>query len=1096
MNIRNALLAIFTLVSPIMVSAQATIPVSGNKVVDNNGTPLTGRLVFTVTDVNDRSVTYTPQGGTVTNATFIIPTLSGVVQNVGGSPPAIANPATMTPANTRYRIQVESTDGTTTYFTFPLVNINQNSFSYDAYSVTSNPAAHTLAAANLQADNPSNTPNIGAHLDSVSDYVVRDSQGVIANHIFPQAIPWHMTQTVNQRYGPAGGYTPLSLNLNLFSGQDNTNVVQGNYGGLVINTKALTPLQGGGMFAIESKCYAVGDCVGKTMNLLGRGVSRGEDEGTESPRNFLAPTNDVAGGMATFLATDAQGNQPITTTTIPKSGYSQNFYEKSFLIDVSKKWQSPGNIASLGTSPDVRFSQFNGDSSSGLTAHLGVSTQTALTQPIDNYVYTGPCPTHINTKVQYPVSGNNVGGNDAFITNYKGVGAPGENTNYDEKGAIVGFCAQVASTSGMSDGTLLFIADSDYQVEFTRVIKVIDSTHFTAFFRQPHSIGATINFGGGVGNCIGADADISPPGTNSTTGNPQYATQRLCYPIVQSLASNIVTVYTNIEGGSPNNLRTLIPASNTPKVPLKITSPVVVAGVLTGFTVNDTAADFNNYVSNYTGAANSGHPRALPAPAVTVSGCKAAPVIGMKSITFGASSVTYVPYIVDGGSGCETVTFNIPATFPTPFGTYPMAMIYKSEDPFAPPGSIDGKFLLMPFNTSAMKNGDELMAPDWWNGLGVSGQTTYNGNYLNALAGRNGHMILHRFSGVANGYAYEAWLNGEPTSHYYGTFANNYTYKSLGDYLVQPPIWHIAVGQYRAGFLMSSPPLATQAGTIIGGAVISVECGTDTLSKTTVNPPCLHGINPQYDLFRSTPGATSKRMNIFVDNATGTMGIGGQSVTWRAPTLTAYDPVAATADVALFGTSNGGVGKGPCQRFDLLDKNQNYLSSNGRICGFLDAPGGSFGDLQFQVNNGHGPASYTTALSMKSDKAIFSVPVASTVATGTAPFSVTSTTVVPNLNASLLGGIALSGICQANGTGCPTIASGPLPASFTSTAAAFDDVTVRGMTPAGHCSVTATNSAAASNIATVYVSRKIDNGVRVAHASIAGLTYDLICTPN
>jgi hypothetical protein len=166
-------------------------------------------------------------------------------------------------------------------------------------------------------------------------------------------------------------------------------------------------------------------------------------------------------------------------------------------------------------------------------------------------------------------------------------------------------------------------------------------------------------------------------------------------------------------------------------------------------------------------------------------------------------------------------------------------------------------------------------------------------------------MILHRFSGIANGYAYEAWLNGEPTSHYYGTFANNYTYKSLGEYLVQPPIWHIAVGQYSTGFLMSSPPLGTQAGTIVGGAVISVGCGTDTLSKTVVDLPCLHGINPQYDLFRNGPGATAKRMNIFVNSATGTMGIGEQSVTWRAPTLTAYDPVTATANVALLGTGNG-----------------------------------------------------------------------------------------------------------------------------------------------------------------------------------------------
>jgi hypothetical protein len=963
--------------------------------------------------------------------------------------------------------------------------------------VTGNKAApQPGAVTNETTGNPPRASNTGAQLDSVSDYVMRNDQGTVVNHIFPRSVPWDMTQTVNQRYGPAGGYTPLSLNLNLFSGQDNTNVVQGNYGGMVINTKALTPLQGGGMFAIESQCYAVGDCVGDTMNLLGRGVSRGEDEGTENPRNFLAHTNDVAGGKVTFLATDAQGNQPITTTEIPHSGYSQNFYEKSFLIDVTRKWQSPGNIASIGTSHDVRFSQFNGDTASNLTAHLGVSTQTALTQPIDNYVYNGACPIHTKTSVQYPVSGNNIGASDAFITDSKGVGRPGENTNYDDKGNIVGFCAQVASTSDMSDGTLLFIADSDYQVEFTHVIKVVDSTHFTAFFRQPHSTRATVNFGGGVGSCIGADADITPPGTNNTASNPQYATQRLCYPIVQSLPGDVVTVYTNIEGGSPNNLRTLIPSSNTPKTALTITSPEVVNGVLTGFTANDTAANFNNYVSNYTGAPNSGHPRALPAPNITVSGCKVAPVLGMKSITFGASSVTYVPSILSGGSGCGTVAFNIPATLPTPFGTYPMAMVYKSEDPSAAPGTIDGNLLLMPFNIAAMKNGDELMTPDWWNGLGVSGQTNYNGNYLNALAGRNGHMILHRFSGVGNGYAYEAWLNGEPTRHYYGTFANNYTYKSLGDYLVQPPIWHIAVGQYSTGFLMSSPPLRTQAGTIVGGAVISVGCGTDALSKETINPPCLHGITPQYDLFRTIPDANSKDMNLFVDNATGAMGIGGHSTTWRAPTLTAYDPVNSTADVALFGTINGGVGKGPCQRFDVLDKNQGYVSSDGRICGSLDPLGGTSGDLIFQINNGHGAASYTTALTINSGKATFSVPVASTVATGTAPFSVASTTLVPNLNASLLGGVALSGICQADGTGCPTSAVGPLPASFTSTAAAFDDVTVKRMTPSGHCSVTATNAAAASNIATVYISRKASNTVRVAHASVAGLTYDLICTSN
>lgn len=131
----RTILLFFFAALPIALHAQATIPVTGQKVVDNNMKPLTGQLLFTVTDSTDTPITYTPQGGSATSATITIPVVRGAVQNVGGFPAQIPNPATMTPANSVYRLQVQSTGGGTTYFTFPLVNISQAFFSYDAYTV-------------------------------------------------------------------------------------------------------------------------------------------------------------------------------------------------------------------------------------------------------------------------------------------------------------------------------------------------------------------------------------------------------------------------------------------------------------------------------------------------------------------------------------------------------------------------------------------------------------------------------------------------------------------------------------------------------------------------------------------------------------------------------------------------------------------------------------------------------------------------------------------------------------------------------------------------------------------------------------------------
>lgn len=56
----------------------------------------------------------------------------------------------------------------------------------------------------------------------------------------------------------------------------------------------------------------------------------------------------------------------------------------------------------------------------------------------------------------------------------------------------------------------------------------------------------------------------------------------------------------------------------------------------------------------------------------------------------------------------------------------------------------------------------------------------------------------------------------------------------------------------------------------------------------------------------------------------------------------------------------------------------------------------------------------------------------SSVAIGTQPYATTSTTMNTNLNANFVGGIALAGLCQTGGSGCPTIPVAPVSNAVTS----------------------------------------------------------------
>jgi hypothetical protein len=101
MRFRSLLLAAVALL-PSIALGQATIQLSGSKLLDNNGNLLpAGKIVLTVTDASGTPVTYTPQGGSPTTATYTDTVVNGAVQYVGGSPRHL--PGSSSTTNSRAR---------------------------------------------------------------------------------------------------------------------------------------------------------------------------------------------------------------------------------------------------------------------------------------------------------------------------------------------------------------------------------------------------------------------------------------------------------------------------------------------------------------------------------------------------------------------------------------------------------------------------------------------------------------------------------------------------------------------------------------------------------------------------------------------------------------------------------------------------------------------------------------------------------------------------------------------------------------------------------------------------------------------------------
>jgi len=100
------------------------------------------------------------------------------------------------------------------------------------------------------------------------------------------------------------------------------------------------------------------------------------------------------------------------------------------------------------------------------------------------------------------------------------------------------------------------------------------------------------------------------------------------------------------------------------------------------------------------------------------------------------------------------------------------------------------------------------------------------------------------------------------------------------------------------------------------------------------------------------------------------------------------------------------------------------------------------------------------------------------------------------------GNINTKGQYQVNGSqiSSSNLGDGPftqiLKASLSTSSGTSDNVSITGATSSSHCALSATNSSAAVNITSTYISAKSSNHITVTHRATSGMTYDIVCTPN
>ena len=713
---------------------------------------------------------------------------------------------------------------------------------------------------------------------------------------FPLNNPWSFTQYQNIRNSYDDQVYPIGYSLFLNSGgSDSAFNPSTNYIGLDGLFQIHTPYQGGGFDALQGDAFSTNDTVLVQKEISSAGITRGDNEGFEPHRERYTFTQPVFGGLVTNLGADPVGNLKFNAdpTTTPaycgwnNGGPRQNQFclgEQRPLVDKTKKWTSPGNIASMvspatTTGPDNRFFELNGDGGSGIDVKFGVSTFAYTISAADFQQYNTSCPSTV------------VGPNyqtDPYTSDGNGIpaGVDGSGT------ATQHFCLNF-DTTGFSVGDVVIIADGGSNWEYTTIQSIpsliVDPTHTHAVvnLKRPHSASSIVSTGGAVGWALQG-------GYDTTAGSNVY------YPAVASIAGNHIVFYANSEATIFNaEWKSLIFNNNTASVAATIT-PTVVAGIVTSITATGGA-----YAANGSGNGQ------LPIPNLTFGGTGSC--VTVPTFTWApAAGRGWMPTLATGGTGCPSnLTITVQSVYPNPFSMYPNSRIAFSLDPSLlnvpptlsnqNPAEYSGYVVTDPWASTAPANGDNVVNGVWWNQY-LNNHVTMEGNILSSRSNRFGPIDTETWLNVG-GQPLKAISNLTPANYYFGREINHYQQGNPSlppcpapgketvpcfdpmDAVFGGPTGREFQGTYSTGILFDFPP----------SSVITVTCN-DGFGGVFTRQPC-NGSTPVWNPYNLFSLSGNSRFDVLQYNPN------GGNLTWTG-TLQAENGLVVQNGATINGTTN------------------------------------------------------------------------------------------------------------------------------------------------------------------------------------------------
>ncbi|MDE2101607.1 MAG: hypothetical protein KGL39_30455 [Patescibacteria group bacterium] len=633
----------------------------------------------------------------------------------------------------------------------------------------------------------------GAFFNSLTNYILPWT----TTSQYPLSNPFNFQQYQTISTTRNNFIQPLTINSYLLSGYSDWLDQTDNFGnfdslsGVELNVNTQTPMQIGGLWTTQVNAHTTNDVVSYEANIHCLGISRGDNEGCEEWRFFEDFNESLFTGTVTLNGNDSLGNpkMQVSGSNLGSIG------EQRVLYDSSKKWSSPGNIATIAQwGTNSNFLLMTGDGGSNVTSQFGTSSYTTVVGGADYNKYNNLCPS---------TATGTWGNTDPYAP----TAVDGTGTQTTQQ------CVQLASTTGLTAGTVVAFFGGGSNYEYETVQSVPSPGYIVVNLKRAHSRGEYVFWGGGVGWCFQGNSASDP-----------------CYPVAATLASNQILLYNNsaVTFGNSEFKGTLYGANTAPTA---MTATLTVTGGVASIASQTPGGYFvgPGYAGAGTGSGRASQ-NILPAPTPTFAGatCTTYPTFNFSQTQYFGYSIT----IKNGGTGCGSgLTVSFQTVYPNPFVMYPSTRVAFVINPtveaaylanpasynYSDPSASGGYVVTDPLAASASwANGDTVVQGTWWQKY-MGSQQEMDNSLLTSNSQRFGDFQVFRYSGNANNETFWNFENTEPAKHYVGQSANNWvpgnpSLPACTAYPSTTPCYDPLDKQY-------APPHVLRMGGITGGAI-------------------------------------------------------------------------------------------------------------------------------------------------------------------------------------------------------------------------------------------------------------------------------------